>query len=101
MAGRANAALDREDAAAGGESDGLGAAGGAELAEERADVEFGGVLTDAELASDGFVGQTLRHEQEDLLFSRGQRLRILAGADVGVYAGRSSDGRVEHNETGR
>jgi hypothetical protein len=57
---------------AGGQGDGFGAGAGAELGQERTDVELGGVFADAELAGDATIGQALGQQLEDLALARGQ-----------------------------
>jgi uracil-DNA glycosylase family 4 len=57
---------EHQQALAGGEGDGLGAAGGAQLREDGAHVELDGVLADDEALGDRLVRQALRHQREHL-----------------------------------
>src|SRR5215207_9373216 len=64
-------------------------------------MKLGGVLTDAQLTSDGFIGQTFRDEMEDLAFTRREHLTALTGPRMRMDSGRPSNGRIEHDKTGR
>src|SRR5882724_126566 len=52
--------------------DRVGAAGGVELVEDRADMEFGGMDRYAEPLRDGLVGGALGHQREDVALARRQ-----------------------------
>ena len=58
--------LEHQQALAGGQGDGLSAAGGAQLRQDGADVELHGVLADDQALRDRFVRQALRHQREHL-----------------------------------
>jgi len=53
-----------DDAAPGGMRDGVGAASGIELVQDRADVEHGDMDGNAELSCDHLVGGAFRHQRE-------------------------------------
>ena len=61
--------LEREDAASGREVDGLGAAIGAELCQDRRDVELDGVIADREALGDRLVGQADGDQRQHLALS--------------------------------
>src|SRR6185437_12035816 len=50
----------------------IGAAGGVELVQDRADMKFGGVDGDAELPGDGLVGGAFGHQRQHVELTRGQ-----------------------------
>ena len=68
---------------AAGDGGGLGAAGGAELAEDVGDVHRDGLRADEQLLADLAVGPALGDQGEDLGLARGQRVRRTVGAGGG------------------
>ena len=84
---RPERASEGHEAVAGGQVDGLGAALGAELGQDRRDVELDGVVADGEALGDGLVGQALGDEVEYLALPLGQ---ILAEASPVGASGRQS-----------
>src|SRR4029079_5909809 len=70
----------QQTAVAGG-GDGFGAVLGAELAEDRADVEFYRALADRELVADLLVGVADGDEAEHLALAAGERAVLLHAAE--------------------
>src|SRR5215467_10998122 len=74
---RVKARLEEDEAAADAESDSFRAAGGAELAEDRRDMKFDGVLGDGELGGDFLIAQSTSEHLKNFAFARGKRFREL------------------------
>jgi len=63
--------LEQDEAAANAQGDGFSARGCTELAQDRSDVEFCGVIGDVEAAGDLFVTQACSQHLQDFAFAPG------------------------------
>jgi hypothetical protein len=61
-----------DDTAARGMRNRIGASGGIELVQDRADMKLGGMDGDAELSGDRLVGRALGHQCQHVELTRGQ-----------------------------
>ena len=96
--------LEQDEAAANAQGDGFGAGGRAELAEDRGNVEFCGVIGNVEAARNLFVTQAGSEHLQDFALAAGQRFgefgKRLRVWQSGRGDGGDEIGRMQNNKAG-